>query len=357
MKETKQIILFYCDADRVRGMGHLFRCRMLYGNLAGPGSLLAVTPDSAARGFLDSSELPWREISPRLAGGGLGLELARIAGEINARAVLLDSKDNARELVLALRRQGLLVVDLDDMGPGRLEADILVDPNIQPGSLEAAYSGRAACCFGPVWALLDPGFAALRVQPAQSGPTDNTDPLRVVVSLGGSDPSGLTGHVLKVLSKVDRELEIEVVLGPAMDAATLPDKGRHSLRVHHGLSSLAELLACCSVAFVSGGITMFEALSMGAATVVVPQHEEQYTNASRLAHRDALLVVPPPAEENSLLGLELTAREVIENESLRGKLAASGAALVDGQGVKRLRNKLQDLLSRNRHGSIAANAV
>ncbi len=354
MKKTKQNILFHCDADRSRGMGHLFRCRMLHGRLAGPGSSLAVKPDSAARGLLESSRLPWRELSSTLAGGELGLELAEIAGETGARVVLLDRKDNSRELVLTLRRRGLLVVALEDTGPGRLEADILVDPHVQPGSAEAACDGRTLCCFGPGWALIDPEFAALRA----SGAAHDTGPLRVAVSLGGSDPARLTRRVLAALARVDKELEIELVVGPGADTGQVPGALRHDIRIHRGLSNLAKLLASCSLAFVSGGITMFETLCAGAATVVVPQHEEQYTNASRLARRGALLVVPPPAEKSSALGLELAAREVTGNESLRRKLAGCGAALVDGQAVRRLesrlRSRLRDSTSKNQP---AANAV
>ncbi len=358
MKDTKPKILFHCDADRSRGMGHLFRCRMLYGNLAGPGSLLAVTPDSSAHGFLKSSALHWREIFPRYSGGGQGLVLGRIAKDIDAQIVLLDRKNNSRELVLALRQQGLLVVDLEDLGPGRLEADILLDPHIQPSSAETAYHGRGTCCFGPEWALLDPEFAALRANGTGGKDTAGGNPLRVTVSLGGSDPSRLTGRVITELAKVDRALEINIVLGPGADAEALPRAaGRHEVRVHRNPDSLAALLASSQTAFVSGGITMFESLCLGVATVVVPQHEEQYINASRLARRNALLVVPPPDEDSSRLELELAAREVAGNDSLRAKLAASGAALVDGQGVSRLENRLIALLGSKRSGSIAARAV
>ncbi len=344
MKETKQNILFHCDADRSRGMGHLFRCRMLYGRLAGPGSSLAVKPDSAARGLLESSRLPWREISPPSAGGELGLELAEIAGETGARVVLLDRKDNSRELVLTLRRQGLLVVALEDTGPGRLEADILVDPHVQPGSAEAACDGRALCCFGPGWALIDPCYVAARANGAADRHADDTGPLRVAVSLGGSDPAGLTRRVLAALAKVDEKLEIELVAGPGADTGQVPGTLRHDIRIHRGLDNLAKLLATCSLAFVSGGITMFETLCVGVATVVVPQHEEQYTNASRLASRGALLVVPPPAEKSSVIGLILAAREIAGNEALRRKLVSTGAALVDGRGVQRLESRLHSLL-------------
>jgi spore coat polysaccharide biosynthesis predicted glycosyltransferase SpsG len=357
VKETKQKILLHCDADRTRGMGHLLRCSMLHGNLAGPGSLLAAAPDKTARGYLESSGLPWREIPSRFAGGGLGFELAGIAKDIDARMVLLDRKDNSRELVLTLRQQGLLVVDLEDVGPGRLEADILLDPHIQPGSAEAAIGGRATCCFGPEWALIHPEFAARRANSATDMRSDSTSQLRVAVSLGGSDPSGLTGRVTTALAKVDRILEINIVLGPGAESACLPKAGKHKVIIHNSLGSLAKLLASCQLAFVSGGITMFESLCLGVATVVVPQHEEQYINASRLARRNALLVVPPPGGDNSTLGLELAAREVTGNESLRSKLALAGAALVDGQGVRRLESLLLKMIRNNSLESIAAQAV
>ena len=353
-KNHKPAILFHPLADCSRGMGHLFRCRMLYEHLAGDGSTFAAAPDRPSRDFLESSALPWRELSPHMAADALGLELAEIARQTGAEAVVLDCKDNSRELVLALRQNGLLVIDLEDTGAGRTEADILLDPHIQPGSTEADYSGRVECCFGPGWTLIDPVYAGAR---GKRNKKAEGELLKITVSLGGSDPAGLSSLVLKALNKAATELEIDIVLGPGADTNNLPSGEKHTVQIHRGLSSLAELLGASDVGIVSGGVTMFESLCAGAATVVVPQHEEQFVNACRLARRDALLVVPPPKQNGSQLGLELAIREITGNSGLRRKLSAMGMALVDGNGVERLVNRIGKLLNIRKKGSITADAV
>ena len=351
---TKPVMLLHCLAERERGMGHLLRCRMLLEHLAAEGSAIVTCPDETCREYLASSGLPWRELSPRLAGGALGLELGSLARETGADVVVLDRKDNSRELVLAVRQRGLSVVDIEDTGPGRFEADILLDPHIQPGSREAACGGRAECCFGPGWALIDPAYTNFR---EEANDLEHKGPLRVTVSLGGSDPSGISGTVLHTLTKVQEKLEINLVLGPGAESTPTIRSGGREVNIHRSPRSLSPLLAASGMAIVSGGITMFESLCLGVPTVVVPQHGEQYRNASRLARIGALLVVPPPDGESSAIGLEVAVRELAGNRELQRKLAARGAELVDGRAVQRLAEKINEMLCRTENGSITADAV
>ncbi|MBW7995099.1 MAG: hypothetical protein FVQ81_00725 [Candidatus Glassbacteria bacterium] len=349
VNRQKPAVLFHCAGSRQLGLGHLYRCRMLFDNLAGNGSLLTAGPDPDAAEFLDSSGLPWRQLEERLTGEGLGLELAEIAGNAGTRFVVLDCRDNSREFVMALHQSGLTVIDLEDNGPGRLGADVLIDPHIQPGSHEAAYPGRADCCFGPGWALIDPVYARLHREINTDGAhrTGNSGPLNVTVSLGGSDASGLTARIVELLAKVETGLAIDVVLGPAATADPLPSAGSHRLTVHRGIPGLAGLLTHCGLAFVSGGITMFESLCLGVPTAVVPQHEEQYLNASRLARRGALIVAPPPGDEEAAVGLEVVVRETCADSTLRNTIGAAGFSLVDGLGMEQLASRLNCLTGQN----------
>ena len=349
VNRQKPAVLFHCAGSRKLGLGHLYRCRMLFDNLAGNGSLLTTGPDPDAAKFLDSSGLPWRQLEERLTGEALGLELAETAANAGARFVVLDCKDNSREFVMALRQSGLRVVDLEDNGPGRLAADVLIDPHIQPDSHEAAYPGRADCCFGPDWALIDPVYARLHREINADGAhrTGNSGPLNVTVSLGGSDPSGLTARIVELLAKVETGLAIDLVLGPAATADPSPEASSHRLTVHRGIPDLAGLLTHCGLAFVSGGITMFESLCLGVPTVVVPQHEEQYLNASRLARHGTIIVAPPPGDEEAAVGLEVVVRETCADSALRSSIGAAGFPLVDGLGMERLASRLNWLTGKN----------
>jgi spore coat polysaccharide biosynthesis predicted glycosyltransferase SpsG len=349
--DGKPVVLFYCATGHNLGMGHLYRSRMLLHAVAGRGSLLVVKPERSSREFLESSLVPWQTVDEHLADGSLGLRLSELAGRAGARAVVLDCKDNSRELVLSLRQNGLAIIDLEDLGPGRLEADLLLDPHIQPGSPEAEYDGRAEVCYGPSWALLDPVYTRYRASAPlkpHAGPA-----LTVTVSLGGSDPSGLTSRVVESLAAADEVMNIEVVLGPAAERTAFPDPGSHFIRVHHSLPGLAGLLRRSDLALVGGGITMFESLCMGVPTVVVPQHEEQHRNASRLAARDALLLAPPPSREGAGKKLNEIIAAILADPDKRKKMAAAGIAIVDGSAVERLGMKIKQMAGRKEHGKFA----
>jgi len=341
-------ILFRCDGTVQLGLGHLSRCAVIAQSLARDRCLFAVKRSELAERFLGERSLPFENVPEALEGaaeGALLVEMARAAG---ADVVVLDARDNAPELVPALKEAGLTVVDFEDRGPGRSLADLLVDSHLQPGSAQAEYDGNAICGFGPAWAILHPRYGRLHRQivPPVAGALVQDDPLTVAVSLGGTDPSGLTLRVLKVLERCEQPLRIEVVLGPGAGLERF-DSSRHELHFRHAPKSLAPILYRSGLAVVSGGITMFESLCLGLPTVVAPQHEEQFHNASRLASRGALLVIPPPSDPSFAIGLEVVLKEMLQDQELRVGLSCRAWSVVDGSGLERLWLALNRLLSRN----------
>lgn len=339
--EVKERMVFCCSGNFRLGLGHLARCSILAEFLALKGSTYAIKPDPVAENYLRGNAQSYHLLPPGFSESEEAEYLVKAAAELEAKTVVLDRKDNIREYVETLKAAGLFVVDLEDRGPGRDFADILIDPHILPGTTEAIYHGSAFCGFGPDWSIIHPLYTRLhkRAMPAIRNRLKARPVSEIVISCGGSDPAGLASCLLKTLDRRSETFRITVVAGAGARKA-YPDCQNHPVRIPHGLNSLARTLYQSDLAFVSGGITMFESLCLGVPTVVVPQHEEQYSNAAKLVSQEALLLTPPPEDEAFGIGLEVVLEELLHDGNLRLRLSRKGCSMVDGGGLERLKQAM-----------------
>jgi len=334
-------MVFCCSGNFELGLGHLARCSILAEYLASKGSIYAIRPDPVAESYLRGKAQCYHLIPPGFSETEEAEYLIKAAKEIKAKTIVLDRKDNESEYVGILKEAGLFVLDLEDRGPGRDSADILIDPHIPTGSPEAIYHGSAFCGFGPGWSILHPLYTRLHKRAVlsmrnrrEAGPVSE-----IVISCGGSDPAGLASRVVKALDRRSETFRITVVAGAGARQA-YPDCQNHPVRTLHRLDSLARTLCQSDLAFTSGGITMFESLCLGLPTVVLAQHEEQYRNAAKLASQEALLLTPPPEDKAFGIGLEVVLEELLHDGALRLRLSRKGLSLVDGGGLKRLKKAM-----------------
>ena len=336
--EITERIVFCCSGNFTLGLGHLARCSVLAGHLARKGSAYAIRPDPVAENYLRGKTHCYHLIPPKFSETEEAEYIVKAAAETEAKTVVLDRKDNSREYVETLKAAGLFVVDLEDRGPGRDFADILIDQHIMPGSREAVYRRAAFCGFGPDWSILHPLYARFHKQATLTvrSRRQAAQVSEIAICCGGSDPAGLTSRLLKALDRRSENFRITVAAGAGARQA-YPDCRNHEVQVLHGLDSLARTLYQSDLAFVSGGITMFESLCLGLPTAVVAQHEEQYRNAAKLASQGALLLTPPPNDQAFGIGLEIVLEELLHDETLRLRLSRKGLSLVDGRGLERLK--------------------
>ncbi|HUU29316.1 MAG TPA: glycosyltransferase [archaeon] len=332
-------IIFRCDGSFEQGLGHLSRCAVLAESLAPSTSFFVIRPDPVAEVFLKKKSLACHTLPSVLSPEDEAEFLVYFAAEHDTRYVVLDKKDNCLDLVGALKKADLFVVDFEDRGPGRVLADILIDPHIWPATGDAAAGGSSFCGFGPDWTILHPIYAEFHELRKTGGHAcrEKARVSEVIVACGGSDPAGLTSQVLKTLDKQTESFRIMVAAGPGAHTSG-PACQNHPVKVLRKTPLLARSLYRSDLAFVSGGITMSESLCLGVPTVVVPQHEEQFTNAGQFASKGALLLTPPPSDPDFRIALEVVTGEALKEKGLRGSISQAGWSLVDGKGVQRLKN-------------------
>jgi len=233
-----------------------------------------------------------------------------------------------------------LVDSVQDIEPstGRLDTVIsLLDENLT-NPHESFHHGPAFATFAPsVRSRLENDY---RVQ------TRDTD-LRILVAFGTGDPAGLTGPTLTALSQAPEPWELlTVVVQPIQQDEAFWDTVKQfkcPVEVADAPSDrLGELLDRADIALLSGGISTYEASASGVPAIVLCQNQRESARMEQFEQIGSIVLLGL-GEEVTQAQLLRTLTRVVQDAKLRARMSASGRQTVDGHGVDRIIEIVQDL--------------
>ncbi len=240
-----------------------------------------------------------------------------------------------------------LVAAIDDASDLRLAADFAYYPPV-PQTETLDWKG-ARCCVrvGWEWALLGTSGTALAAAPRLlPRPT-------VLVTMGGSDPMGLTLGAARALRKLNPLFRARFVIGPGMEDSARIAKAIVSLAPHfetvEGASDLATEYATSDMALTAFGVTAYELAAAGVPAVYVCLTEDHAQSASafeRAGMGVSLGVVERIAPEDAAR----TVWALLSDRARLREMRAMGLAKIDGEGASRIAADLARALSARRSG-------
>jgi spore coat polysaccharide biosynthesis protein SpsF len=274
-------LLLRCDGSHLTGFGHVYRGLALAEELRdgqGFGVSFAVAGDAEAARLVRSADYPV-ETGPQGERGDLWM--TGLLDGMRPDALVLDIPPG--EGIPALRRwrdRGGLVATIDDAGETRLAANLAFYPQ------EAArrrldwrdFSGKLYA--GWEWAVLRRQFR----RPLPPSPRSSA---RVLVTMGGSDPGGMTLIALEALDVLTGDFSTSVVLGPGfsrreeLDAFLKKSLRRYDLLTK--VEDMASLMSRCDLAVASFGVTAYELAAVGVPALYLCLTQDHCDSAEAFA--------------------------------------------------------------------------
>ena len=315
-------VLFRTEGGRVPeiGTGHIFRSLRLADALATDCDIV----------FVSCAGAKFRFGHAQVRQHGYPLFLLPQAGSLNTLQsvvkrcspdfVICDQYHYAAEELRIFRDSGAPVMTFDLPGAYRRYADYPIDTVASPAG------GRFA---GPKYAV---------IPPPRRGRFRRT-PGRIFVCFGGFDYSGLTMMVSRTLARLPISQRVDVIV-----SRCYPDLARlrraigaadTRVTVHVQPDDFAELLAASDIAVVSGGVTMFQALSVGTSVMVVSQYAHQRDIVRRFSRSGAFIDLGP-AKRLTHGKIDRTLTALLSDHARRRTLRRNAMALVDGRGLERV---------------------
>jgi spore coat polysaccharide biosynthesis protein SpsF len=250
-----------------------------------------------------------------------------------AEILVLDVRDELtlHDVRTIRERTRVRVAVIDDVSDRRLAAgDVFYPPVPQAHALEwRDFAGRVHT--GWEWVLLRPEFAAEPRRAPHELPV-------VLVTMGGSDPAGLTVRAMRILALVPGPIDCVVLLGPGFGddaelSRVLQTCPHESLIVRDG-DVRAHMLAA-DLAVLSFGVTAYEAAACALPAVHLCLTDDHALSSSAFAQA-GIAVSLGRAEDVEEARLVEVVEGMLADNAGRGAMGARARSLVDGEGLARI---------------------
>ncbi len=344
---TRGIIVVRADACHVVGSGHVMRCLALaqawrffkhgqvifFGNITDKGIKARIQRE----GFtLIKASRPYPNPADADAMGKL---LAAQDTKLEHWCVV-DGYHFKKDYIRLLRRQGWKVLRFDDYHHlEQYEADIILNQNLDAEKIN--YKSAP-------WTLLLLGghFAQLRQEFLAYSPNYDQPQTahRILLTFGGSDPSGLTSRAMNAIAALDcRDLEIKVVIGQTNKETDLITKSASQMpfpcEICQAVDDMAPLFSWADLALGTAGSTCWEMAYFGIPMILIIAAENQKLVAAGLARRGAAINLGSGQKLRSGV-LTKTTQNLIFDQDKRRSMAETARSLIDGRGALRVVERL-----------------
>jgi spore coat polysaccharide biosynthesis protein SpsF len=256
--------------------------------------------------------------------------------------LLLDGREGPARAELEKLKRGIAVTAvIDDGNERRLACDYAYYPPV-PDALALDWTGsRTLPRVGWEWAVLGLNPNIVRKHVPASRPT-------VLVSMGGSDPHGLTLRMAMALAPLDSVYRVRFVIGTGMKDAQTVARGLVTLKKNYetveGADDLSVEYASADVALCAFGVTAYELAACGIPALYLGLTQDHASSASAFAQAGmgiSLGVAAKVSDDEILRSVE----RLLNNSAARRDMRKQGLALLDGQGAARIAADLAAALS------------
>ena len=233
------------------------------------------------------------------------------------------------------------IMVIDDLADRNHDCDLLLDQTL--GRKEADYSNllpeSAALLLGPDYALLRSQFVEKRgdslVRRGKKRPVR-----RILVTMGSTDPSNMTGMVLRgIINQTEIDTRVDVILGttaPHLDAVRRQASGSsRQITVHVSVDDMASLMVEADLAIGAAGSTSWERCCLGLPTLMVVLADNQRLVSKSMVNAGAAISFGDWSNVTEA-GFVAALQSLMQDDNRLQGIVTCAAGICDGLGVNRV---------------------
>jgi len=344
----KGTILFRCDGSHEIGFGHIVRCIALADELRdkhGSGVVFAVLYDNKAMEMIMNHGYKVETANPREDQFDYGDWFNCIVKKNHPCALILDIRDDLPpNIVSNLRKKGILVVTIDDPTDRRLLADLAFYPPV-PQVEKMDWQGFTGQRFiGWEWVILRREFSHndenlyKRIKATKKTKIHN-----ILVTMGGSDPKGMTLKTMEALKVIDGQFEVTIILGPGFahrdSLNEILGNFPHIHRIFENVLNIGDIMAEADLAVASFGVTAYELAAMGVPAIHLCLTQD-HCKSSSVFQKNKIAFCMGQIDEVDVETLAQKVKYLVSHQKLRRNMIKRSQKLFSDNGTPLVAQKI-----------------
>ncbi len=261
-------------------------------------------------------------------------EIAGLAKNNSVNGIMVDRFGFNKEQHQLLVDEVGLLVHIDDFlydGPANLVINSTID--IKP-------EGRNG-----VW-LCGGEYALIRNKFVYHDRIYADNPQKILLTTGYGDPVNIHLIIIKLIKKVLKQIQIDVVVGGGYKTKEKLYKmaeADQKIILHENVTDLSDLMKIDDVAVSAAGTSLYELAAAGMPSIAFSLYDNQIDNIERVAKKGCILSLG--WYENIDYNLfEKYLIDLYKDGNLRRKLGTNGFKWIDGKGTERIADKIIELM-------------
>lgn len=242
---------------------------------------------------------------------------------------ILNQLNTMEEEALLFRKKSQIMVTIDDTGKSAGFADL---------SVNALYPIENSISDFRFIALPSTFQKKHHIQRKTNKRIEN-----LLVTQGGSDTYGFTPKIVKSLFSIPKDISVNIILGPNFshnsELAEVRQKAPREFNIIRGKTDLSDFMLDSDLAVSAGGISLFELACLGVPTLVVCGERFEVKTAKRL-EREGFGLCLGFGEEIEEKEICNAVNRIMWNFKLRSVMNLNGKNLIDGKGIKRIKEEI-----------------
>ena len=340
--------LIRCDGSHEIGLGHVSRCLALAQQVRlslGVDVIFAVWEGKAAINMIKAKGYETFEHCEACAELTKSDWLTKLILELRIDALIVDiRRDGEEDALLIAKEHGIVVTGIDDLSHRVKIYDLSFVPPVPQVSKVKNSELAGILLSGWEWIILDERFSSFK-KVAVDKKSRNNSALRLLVTMGGTDPFRLTEKCLDALRIVRSVLDVDVVLGSGFEGKKhiyeMCENLHHRVVIMESVDNMAEVMHNCDVAIASFGTTAYEMACVGLPAVYLAISEDHAMSASVLEKKGICLNLGMYSD-NDIYSISNAIKLLVANHSLRRQMHLCAEGLIDGKGAVRIGERILD---------------
>ena len=306
-------------------MGHLFRSLLYadYLDSVDEKYIVLINNDRNAIDILISKNIPYRIVDYN---DNTDWQ-TQIIEQLNANVWIQDKFETSQEMAKNIKKNNILFCTIDEFGFGADYCDIHFAGMLYLTGNEI--KGKKIY-YGPEYVILNPEIEKYRKMRSNIN--------NIIISLGGSDPYGLTIEIVKYISEFD--YNVEIVIGPNFDyRQELDAVNIKNYIVKQNIPSLIQEFSKFDYAITGGGVTCCEANACGIPCAIFANAPHEINTGKFMEKRGGAVYV------GSYEGWNKSVIDDISKANVE-KMSLAGMKTFDAKAIERIFTTIKQEMDR-----------